>query len=229
MAMNLTRQDQVTEFIIGAEVVCNDGALGELRRVVVDPIDRSITHLVVEAPHRRGTGHLVPVALVGSATEAEISLRCSASDFAALDGAEEVQFLPGATGTWNYQQSQMMSLPYYPASVGLAGLGTGAGIIGMESAPHMVIHDRVPAGEVEVRRDEQVHATDGEIGRVQGLVVDPRDHAVTHVLLQEGHLWGKRRVSIPISAVTAIKDGIRLDLSKQQIEDLPAVALAEPV
>jgi sporulation protein YlmC with PRC-barrel domain len=93
----------------------------------------------------------------------------------------------------------------------------------------MVIHDRGPAGEVEVRRDEQVHATDGEIGRVQGLVVDPRDHAVTHVLLQEGHLWGKRRVSIPISAVTAIKDGIRLDLSKQQIEDLPAVALAEPV
>jgi hypothetical protein len=33
MAMNLTRQDQLTEFIIGAEGVCDDGAPGELRRL----------------------------------------------------------------------------------------------------------------------------------------------------------------------------------------------------
>jgi hypothetical protein len=49
-----------------------------------------------------------------------------------------------------------------------------------------------PLNEVEVRRGEHVHATDGDIGRVQGLVIDPSDHHVTHVLLQEGHLWGRR-------------------------------------
>ena len=53
-----------TQFIIGTEVACSDGACGDLRRVVVDPVARAITHLVVEPRHRRGTGHLVPIDLV---------------------------------------------------------------------------------------------------------------------------------------------------------------------
>ena len=67
--------------------------------------------------------------------------------------------------------------------------------------PVVVTTDRVPLGEVEVRRGEHVSATDGEIGRVRGLVIDPGDHCVTHVLLDEGHLWGQKRVAIPITAV----------------------------
>ena len=46
-----------------------------------------------------------------------------------------------------------------------------------------------------------VHATDGEIGKVEGLVVEPAHGHVTHVLLQEGHLWGRKEVAIPIGAV----------------------------
>ena len=220
-------ETEATAFVIGAEVVCSDGALGELTRVVVDPIARAITHLVVAPPHRRGTGHLVPVALVASGAESEIRLRCTASDFAALDDAEDIQFHPGADGAWNYEQSEMLTLPYYPLGVGMGAMGMGAGGSVIESRPHAVICDRIPAGEVEVRRGEHVHATDGTIGHVQGLVVDPSDHCVTHVLLETGHLWGKRRVAIPISAVTGIDDGVRLDLSKQQIENLPAVGLGE--
>jgi hypothetical protein len=44
---------------------------------------------------------------------------------------------------------------------------------------------------------------------------------VTHVLLQEGHLWGRKQVSIPASAVTRVEDGIWLSLTKKQVEDLP--------
>jgi len=73
-----------------------------------------------------------------------------------------------------------------------------------------------------------VHATDGAIGRVRGLVVDPRDHHVTHVLLDEGHLWGKKRVSIPISAVKGIDDGVRLNLTKDEVRDLPPVDVDHP-
>jgi sporulation protein YlmC with PRC-barrel domain len=83
----------------------------------------------------------------------------------------------------------------------------------------------VPLGEVQVRRCEHVHATDGEIGLVEGLVIDPDDHQVTHVLLQEGHLWGRKEVAIPISAVTGVEAGIRLNISKQQVESLPSVAI----
>jgi sporulation protein YlmC with PRC-barrel domain len=158
---------------------------------------------------------------VASAAEDEIRLRCSASEFAQLDEAEEIHFYPGANGAWNYQQSEMLSMPFYP----LMGMGMGGTAMG--TGPHAIISDVVPAGEVEVRRGEHVHATDGAIGRVQGVVVDPSDHSVTHVLLDEGHLWGKKRVAIPISAVTRVDDGVHLTLSKQEVEDLPAVEVGD--
>jgi sporulation protein YlmC with PRC-barrel domain len=91
-----------------------------------------------------------------------------------------------------------------------------------------VTYDALPLGEVAVRRGERVHASDGDIGRVQGLVIDPLSHQVTHVLLQEGHLWGRKEVAIPISAVTGIDDGIRLDITKQEVQDLPPVDVNHP-
>ena len=51
---------------------------------------------------------------------------------------------------------------------------------------------------------------------------------MTHVLLQEGHLWGRKEVAIPISAVTGVDDGIRLNITKQQVQDLPPVDIHQP-
>jgi sporulation protein YlmC with PRC-barrel domain len=70
-----------------------------------------------------------------------------------------------------------------------------------------------------------VHATDGEIGSVQGLVIDPKDHHVTHVLLKEGHLWGRKQVAIPIGAASRVSDEVRVGMTRQQVEDLPPVDL----
>lgn len=215
---------ETTEFIIGSEVSCSDGACGELRRVIVDPIARTLTHLVVEPRHRRGTGHLVPIALAAS-TAKEIRLRCTTAEFEALTDAEETQFLPGASGQWSYGQQQMLSWPYY--GLGMRAMGAGAGM-GMAAGPEAITYDRVPVGEVQVRRGEHVHATDGAIGRVQGLVIDPSDHHVTHVLLDQGHLWGHKRVAIPISAVAGVDDGVRLHLTKDEVRDLPPVDLEHP-
>ena len=87
-----------------------------------------------------------------------------------------------------------------------------------------VLEDVIPVGEQEVGPGARVHAVDGEIGQVQGFLVDPDDDRVTHVLLQEGHLWGRKKVAIPISAVTGVDAGIRLNLTKQQVAELPPVA-----
>jgi hypothetical protein len=224
------------EYDIGSEVACSDGVCGELKRVVVDPVAVAITHLVVEPRHRRGAGHLVPIDLVSSA-KGRIELNCTTSEFQALDHAEEIHFLPGASGGWGYDQDQMLSLPYYGLAGGIGGMGVGGmggvgmgglGGLGVGAGPHAVISDHVPIGEVEVRRGDDVEATDGPIGRVQGLVMNSSDHQVTHILLDEGHLWGKRRVAIPIAAVTRMDIGVRLNLTKDEVRDLPAVDLDEP-
>ena len=49
---------------------------------------------------------------------------------------------------------------------------------------------------------------------------------VTHILLDEGHLWGKRQVAIPIGAVADFSDGVRLSLTKDEVRDLPLAGSA---
>src|SRR5580704_11372728 len=208
-----------TEFVLGSNVSCSDGPGGELTRVVVDPAARTVTHLVVQPQHRGGTSRLVPVRLAGTGAAA-IPLRCTTTQFEGLQEAEETQVLPGALGELGDGQGHQLSAPYYgPGGMGLAmAVGTG---LGSGTAPRRVSADRIPAGKAEVRRGEHVHATDGPVGKIRGLTVATRGRRVTHVLLDEGHLWGKRRVAIPIGAVADFSDGVRLSLTRDEVRDLP--------
>jgi sporulation protein YlmC with PRC-barrel domain len=211
---------ETTPFTIGEQASCTDGVCGELRRVVVDPVARSVTHLVIQPTDRLELARLVPLDLV-DATAGQIRLRCTLEEFERLGLAEETQFIPGGTVA-GYGPEQTFSWPYYSLGLGLSGVGS-------ELAPVSVTYDKIPMGEVEVRRGEHVHATDGSIGRVQGLVIEPQSHDVTHVLLQEGHLWGKKEVAIPIRAVAKVdQDGIHLNTTKQQVQDLPPVDIDHP-
>ena len=189
-----------TEFAMGATASCADGPGGKVSRVIIDPATETVTHLVVEPKHRMSLARLVPLDLVDT-TAGDIRLRCTVEEFGNLEPAQETELVDDVTG-------------------GL-GLGGMAGPGGIASPMPVILQDVVPLGEADVERGDPVHALDGEIGRVQGLLVDPDDHRVTHVLLEEGHLWGRKKVSIPASAVTGVENGIRLSLTKKQVEDLP--------
>ncbi len=201
-------------FRIGAAVYATDGECGQLTRVVVNPAAQSLTHLVVAPKHHQGLGRLVPVEMVEAADGDEIRLSCTTGAFLGLDDAEQIEFLPADTSAMGYGAGAMMWPAYGDIGMPLSGA---------EHKPMIV--DRVPTGEVEVRRGDPVHANDGWIGSVQGLVIDPKTHRVTHVLLKEGHLWGRKQVAIPIGAASRVDDVIKVDLTKEQVEQLPPVEL----
>jgi sporulation protein YlmC with PRC-barrel domain len=215
---------QARQFMIGAEVSCTDGVCGHLTRVVINPASRTVTDLVVEPEHRTGLARLVPVELAIPAVPASdgIGLRCTLNQFAQFDPAEETQFVPGTRGYEVYGPEQVLSQPYYR-------LGDTVMDPDHEGkVSETVTVDTVPLGEVEVRRGETVLASDGAIGQVEGLVVNPDGEQVTHVLLREGHLWGRRPVAIPIKAVTSVDDeGIQLSITKDEARDLPEVPVAD--
>lgn len=214
----------VTEFTIGSEVRCTDGVCGRVTRVVLDPVAEAVTHLVITPRHGTGPDRLAPIDDVGPGPALSISL----AEFENLDPAEETHFLPGQGPYSGYDPSQLYIQPYF----GLGGMGPmmgGPGMLGLGmQGPEIATFDSVPPGEVAIHRGDAVHCTDGSIGHVQGLVVDPQTHHVTHILLQEGHLWGRRQVTIPIQAVADVNDGIRLTLSKQEVESLPTVGVHQP-
>jgi sporulation protein YlmC with PRC-barrel domain len=215
------------EFTIGAEASASDGPVGKVSRVVVDPVAKALTHLVVEPGFRQGPSRLVPLDLIDGDGPAAVRLRCTKAEFENLEPAEETKFIPRTTSFGSFGAGDVLSWPYYGAAgVGdLDGIG-GAGGMGTEDGspvPRRVTYDTVPVGDVSVRRGQPVLATDGAIGHVRGLVVDPGSGHVTHVLLQEGHLWGRKEVAIPISAVDTTVDGTQLKIAKQDVENLPPV------
>jgi sporulation protein YlmC with PRC-barrel domain len=212
-----------TSITIGADARCVDGVCGKVIRVVVDPVARAVTHLVVQPRHWPGLGRLVPLDLVDAATPKEVRLRCTRAEFEELGFAEDTDFTPRASLDQyaGYSAEQILMLPYYGRVAGED----------MPQAPEdesAGAYGSVPPGEVGVRRDKPVYATDGEIGRVEGLVIDPGNYHVSHVLLQEGHVFGRREVAIPIGAVTGVVDSVQLNITKQQVENLPPVNTDHP-
>src|SRR5215469_13466963 len=205
-------------FTIGARVNCEDRVCGRVSRVVVDPVAKLVTHLAVEPEHRLGLARLVPVDLAKSGPDA-VSLACTMAEVEQLDAAEETQFVPGTRGYEVYGPEQVLSWPYYEL---------GDTVIDPDQegkVSQTVTVDTLPPGEVGVRRGARVDACDGAIGKVQGLVIDPASHRVTHVLLQEGHVLGRKQLAIPISAVEQVGDEVKLNLTRHQVRHLPPVGI----
>ncbi|MHA6763808.1 hypothetical protein ACXKR8_037720 [Streptacidiphilus sp. PAMC 29251] len=119
------------------------------------------------------------------------------------------------------------SKPGGRAKLGAMGLGGPLSVAPLGGEARTTTYDRVPKGEVEIRRGDGLESKDGEIRQVKGLVIDPQDHAVTHVRLEEGQLWGRKTVAIPIRTVTYAGGTVQVELSKKELEDLPQVDLDE--
>jgi hypothetical protein len=195
-----------TPFTIGADASCTDGVCGKVSGLVIDPHARALTHLVVD--DRQFQGRLVPLSLVDvDAATGRIGLRCTIAEFAKLAPASKKVPLqndadPGDT-----------SAQFLSRSVASQWLAD----------PVSATYDTLPSGEVAVRGGDHVHASDGNIGQVQGLVIDSGSRQVTHVLLQEGHVVGRKVVAIPAAAVTGVSEnGVQLSITRQQVKDLPS-------
>jgi len=208
---------------LGTPVRCSDNAFGELADIVIDPTTRRITHLVVEPQHGIYARRLVPIELVRRRGDGPIELECSLDEAADLEHAEEMAYLrlgefPVEDPRWDVEVTDMLALPYYQG-IDMPTAGMYNYQEGVE-----VRYERVPKGDVEVRRSSPVTSSDDHhLGHVEGLVADDEQH-ITHLVLEYGHLWGKRDVSIPIGAVERVEAGaVVLKLTKDEVGALDEV------
>lgn len=205
----------LTLYLIGATARCNDGACGQVSRVVIDPATLTVTHLVVAPDDPHQLGRLVPLDLLDTAP-GEISLRCTATEFFQLPRAENTQS-PPQTGE--------------PALYRLGGQ-SGRRIVGplglavKTPGPQTFTYDVLPAGKVALRGDDPVQALDGAIGHITGVAADAGSRRVAYLLLHAGHPLGKN-IAVPISAVTRVDAGIQLDITKHDVKHLPPVDLQQ--
>jgi sporulation protein YlmC with PRC-barrel domain len=202
---------------LGSSVQCTDAAFGELADVVVDPIARRVTHLVV-APHgHHEAARLVPIERARPAADG-LALDYSIADVEALEPVQESAYMRAgervvADPDWDIGAEDVLALPVYQE---LNGMGSA-----IDPDPHvMVTYDRIPKLEVEIRRSSPVYSTDGHhLGHVEGFLVGSGEMA--DIILERGHLWGRREVVIPAAAVERVEnDKVTVSLTKDQVGEL---------
>ena len=209
-----------TDVPIKAEVRCEDGVAGTSEAVIVDPLKREITHLVVRERRFPHTERLVPVDLIAWTTEDEVHLRCSTAEAKKLDSFVEAQFV----------EAPQVDLPDPIAPIAPIAVGDAppfaAPYLWPFAYPHekvLVNHERIPKDELAVRRNVEVDATDGRVGRVEAFLVDRDDDHITHVVVRSGHL-ARREFAVPVSDVDEIlQDRVALRLDRREVEHLPRV------
>jgi sporulation protein YlmC with PRC-barrel domain len=195
---------------LNAKVQCTDGPDGRTVQVVVDPVSKRTTHVVVEQEKPPSIERLVPRRLVLGTIDNAIYLNCSREELGKMTPLIEAEFLWAEIPGFNEIHPYLLHPFVIPGRL-------------------MVRQESLPPEELGVRRGARVQATDGKVGRVDEFVVIPTNGEITHLLLREGHLWGSREVSIPISAIERI-DGkiVHLWLNKREIRALPSVPVRRP-
>jgi sporulation protein YlmC with PRC-barrel domain len=221
----------VTRLQLGNAVHCADGVYGELADVVIDPLTRRVTHLVVAPQHRHDLARLVAVARAraGAGSDAEIRLDYTSAEVSRLEPLQKSAYLrlgelPVEDPDWDVGIENLLALPYF-GSFATGGLGAGVAPLGLDDQVAEV-YDRVPKDKIEIRRASAVISRDERhLGHVDGFVVDGQE-LITHLVLERGHVWGKREITIPIHAVANIKtDEVQLRLSKDEVADLESVPI----
>jgi sporulation protein YlmC with PRC-barrel domain len=209
------------ELTLETHVQTTDGMGGTLADVVIDPVKKSVTHVVVRAGEPDPAARLVPLQLVraGTAAGEPVSLGCTAEELGRLEAVQGYAYLPvderpAPDAQWDVGVEDVVMMPSYQ--------GADLGVYTADIDPNVgVTYDRVPKGEVELRRTSAVFSSDGhDLGTVHSVAVD--GGAIGHVSVERGHLWWKGLVSVPIESVAALEtNAVTLGLTKDAFSKLP--------
>jgi sporulation protein YlmC with PRC-barrel domain len=207
------------EIPLQAQVECTDGVCGSSEYVLINPVIDQVTHLVVKEDSSPNTEYIVPVESVSATTADTIQLRCSKAELEKMHPFIKTKFIEEKVLDRNFEYAR-----------GSMGIGMGMGsyyylpYVSVERTVYeSVKKQQIPPGELAVSRGTNVEATDGYVGKVDEFVVNPENGHITHLVMREGHLWGKKDVIIPVSALDDTRaDTVFLKLDKHQIESLPA-------
>ena len=202
------------EIPLQAQVECTDGVCGRSVYVLVNPVAEKVTHMVVREDASPNTEYIVPVETVSATIVDTIQLRCSKAELKKMNHFIQTEFVeekvPSSgflAGNGMYGMGSYYYLPYVTSD---------------GKAYRVRENQQIPPGELAVHRGTRVEAKDGYMGKVDEFVVNKKNGNITHLVMREGHPWGRKDVIIPLSAMDKTLDGTMfLTLNKHEIESLP--------
>lgn len=166
---------------LNAIVNCSDGYCGRSTSVIVDPDRLQVTYYVVKEDDAPYTERLVPIELVEEASPSLLRLGCTKSEMKSMQPFVVTEF-------------RQIEIPRY----------VGADTISPYYLPEIVttaVEEKlIPLGQVSVQQGVKVEATDGQVGKVKGLVSGSKSAEITHFTMTTSDpMFSKKDVVIPLS------------------------------
>ena len=200
----------MTDLPLNAMIECTDGACGKTDAVIVDPRSKEATHIIVRGDDIP-EGRLVGIDEISETTEEVIYINCSKANLAEMENFTETQYVKTDVPVDVYYD--VYNMPYVQP-------------VSTETIEVPVDKELIPPGEIAIHRGTPVEAKDGYIGEIGEFLIDPESGQISHLVLLEGHLWGRKEVSLPISAIDQVlHDTVYLKLEKKSIEMLPEIPI----
>jgi hypothetical protein len=195
------------EIPIRARVQCTDGPGGEATHVVVHPVLKKVTRLVVREITAPRVKRIVPFGFIEETAVDEIRLRCSRQELSRMQPFVHTEIVQDTVPHYYRRWAEDAPTAY-----------TGPEF-------RKVKHPNIPEGELALDHGTRVRVTDGKAGRIDRLVVDPMSRSLTHLVVREGPVWAPKAVPVPIAEVKRMGEkSVYLRTSRAGIEALPAIA-----
>jgi uncharacterized protein YrrD len=215
------------EFKEGANVfTAEEDKVGEIVRVVIDPMSAKVTHIVVQKGFLFTTDKVVPIDLIADATGGRVILHQGVKDLEALPDFQERHYVP-ARRDKAYPPGYVPPLHWYPP-VGSRWWGYSASVpypytMGYPAPPFVIQTERnIPEGTVPLKEGAKVIGHDGEhVGDVERVFTDSQSERVTHFVISEGLLL-KERTLVPATwVIRVVEDEVRLAVDADFLDALP--------
>jgi sporulation protein YlmC with PRC-barrel domain len=187
-----------------ANVRLADGPCGRATHVIINLHTQQVTHLAIRTAGTPRYECLVPARLILDTAPNLIRLGCTREDLKRMLPFTEVEWVPDAPGR-------------------CGPLLDGCLMRTMLLRPNFRLVRRmlVPPGEIAMYRGSRVETTDGRVGRLEKLLVDPADRRIIRLVLRTGPLWVQKMVIVPLRRIARIGD----ELVSPKLGQLTAEAL----
>ena len=175
-------------------------------RIMVHASNWKVTGVVVHQSGLLGLDVLVPVELIEAATSTSILFRLTGAQLAAQPMANEFEYLDSS-------DFDIATSAAYPMAPPMMPIGP---------VPAELEHERIAPGDVSMDQHTVIEASDGRLGKLAALAVDPATHGITGIVVREWHHLHHIELLIPMKVVARLADDtIHLSWTKKKVASLP--------
>jgi uncharacterized protein YrrD len=217
------------QFKEGAKVYsADDERVGTVDGVVLEPDTKEVTDLLVQKGFLFKEDRVVPVSLVGPATEERVTLRQDADELENLPVFEETQYVEADADAASGVRSVgwVRPLYWYP---GIGAWWPAGGVAAYAKPPFVADTEKnIPEGTVSLKAGAKVIGSDGEeVGEVEEVFTEALEDRATHLLISEGLLLKEKKL-VPTRWVNHVLGSeVHLSVGSAFVEGLPEYGLED--